>query len=114
MSTLPSKAGGQAPSPRQPVQDKVVVITGASSGVGLETARQLAGQGGEIVMIVRDQARGEHARSRVAEAAARPPPGLLTADLSVQAPLRRVAQQVRDRYGHADILVNNAGAAFSP
>jgi retinol dehydrogenase-12 len=38
---------------------------------------------------------------------------LLTADLSVQADIRRVAQEVRDRYGHVDILVNNAGAAFS-
>jgi len=54
--TLLSEArlAGQASSPRQPVRDKVIVITGASSGVGLETARQLTGQGGEIVMIVRD------------------------------------------------------------
>jgi NAD(P)-dependent dehydrogenase (short-subunit alcohol dehydrogenase family) len=72
-----------------------------------------AGQGGEIVMIVRDRARGEHARSQVAEAAAGESPVLLTADLSVQADVRRVAHQVRDRYGQVDILVNNAGAAFS-
>ena len=101
------------PSPQQPVQDKVIVISGASSGVGLETARQLAGQGGEIVMIARDQARGEHARAQVAAAAAGKPPVLLTADLSVQADVRRVAHEVKDRYGHVDILVNNAGAAFS-
>jgi NAD(P)-dependent dehydrogenase (short-subunit alcohol dehydrogenase family) len=112
MSTSRSKAGGQASSPR-PVRDKVIVITGASSGVGLETARELAGQGGETVMIVRDQARGEHARSRVAEVAAGKSPVLLMADLSVQADIRRVAQQVRDRYDHVDILVNNAGSAFS-
>jgi len=113
MSTLPSKADGQASSPRQPARDEVIVITGASSGVGLETARQLAGQGGEIVMIVRDQARGEHARSQIAEAATGKPPVLLVADLSVQADIRRVAHQVRDRYAHVDILLNNAGAAFS-
>ena len=53
MSTSPSKAGDQASSPQQLVRDKIIVITGASSGLGLETARQLAGQGGEIVMIVR-------------------------------------------------------------
>jgi len=113
MRTSRSKAGGQAPPPRQPARDKVIVITGASSGVGFETARQLAGQGGEIVMIVRDQARGEHARSQVAEAAAGKPPVLLSADLSVQADIRRAAHEVRDRYDHADILINNAGAAFS-
>ena len=113
MGTSPSKVGGQASSPQQPVRDKVIVITGASSGVGLETARQLAGQGGEIVMIVRDQARGERARSRIAGAATGKSPVLLTADLSVQADIRRVAGEVRHRYGHVDILVNNAGAAFS-
>jgi NAD(P)-dependent dehydrogenase (short-subunit alcohol dehydrogenase family) len=113
MSTSRLKAGGQAPPPRRPARDKVVVITGASSGVGLETARQLAGQGGEIVMIARDRARGEHARSQVAGAATGKPPVLLVADLSVQADIRRVAHQVKDRYDHADILVNNAGTASS-
>ena len=37
----------------------------------------------------------------------------MPADLSVQAGIRRVARQVKDRYAHVDILVNNAGAAFS-
>jgi len=113
MSTSRSEAGAQASSPRQPVLDKVIVITGASSGLGLQTARQLAGQGGEIVMITRNRAGGEHARSQVAAAATGKSPVLLTADLSVQADIRRVAQQVRDRYDHVDILINNAGAAFS-
>jgi hypothetical protein len=67
----------------QAVRDKVIVITGASSGLGLQTARQLAGQSGEIVMIVRDRASGENAQSKVAEAATGKSPVLLTADLSV-------------------------------
>jgi NAD(P)-dependent dehydrogenase (short-subunit alcohol dehydrogenase family) len=64
-------------------------------------------------MIVRDQADSERARPQVAEAAAGKPPVLLRADLSVQADIRRVADEVRHRYDHVDILVNNAGAAFS-
>jgi NAD(P)-dependent dehydrogenase (short-subunit alcohol dehydrogenase family) len=113
MITSASKPSEQAPPPQQPVRDKVVVITGASSGLGLETAKQLAGQGAEIVMIVRDRTRGGHARSQIAEVATGKSPVLLGADLSVQADIRRVAQQIRDRYDHIDILINNAGNAFN-
>src|SRR5215469_15217799 len=92
---------------------KVVVITGASSGLGLETAKQLAGQGAEIVMIVRDRTRGERARAQIARLATGKPPVLLLADLSVQADIRRVAAQVNERYHRIDVLINNAGNAFN-
>ena len=112
MITSPSKPTEQAPSPQRPVRDKIVVITGASSGLGLETAKQLAGQAAEIVMIVRDRTRGELARSQVAEVATGKSPVLLIADLSVQADIRRLAHEIRCRYDRVDILINNAGNAF--
>ncbi|MGN6167732.1 MAG: SDR family NAD(P)-dependent oxidoreductase, partial [Solirubrobacteraceae bacterium] len=92
-------------------RDKVVVVTGASSGLGLETAKQLAAQGAEIVMIARDRERGERARAQIAERAASKSPTLLLADLSVQADIRRVADEIHDRFDHVDILINNAGGA---
>jgi len=91
----------------------VVVVTGASSGLGLETAKQLATTGAEIVMVSRDETRGEQARSQVAEVAAGKPPVLILADLSVRAEVRRVADAVKDRYDRVDILINNAGSAFN-
>jgi NAD(P)-dependent dehydrogenase (short-subunit alcohol dehydrogenase family) len=99
--------------PHYAARGKVAVITGASRGVGLETAKQLGSQGAEIVMVVRDQTRGELARSQVAEVATGKPPALLIADLSVQADIRRVAEEVADRYDHVDVLLNNAGNAFN-
>ena len=96
-----------------PVHGKVVVVTGASSGLGVETAKQVAGQGAEVVMIARDLTRGEPARAQVAEVATGKPPALMFADLSVQAEVRRVAQEVLSRYDQIDILVNNAGSAFN-
>jgi NAD(P)-dependent dehydrogenase (short-subunit alcohol dehydrogenase family) len=94
-----------------PVRDKVVVVTGANSGLGLETSKQLAAQGAEIVMVSRDYERGERARAQIGEVAVRKSPILLLADLSVQADIRRVAGEIRDRFDHVDILINNAGGA---
>jgi NAD(P)-dependent dehydrogenase (short-subunit alcohol dehydrogenase family) len=95
------------------VRGKVVVITGASSGIGLETAKRLAAEGAEIVMVARDQAGGEQARTQIARVATGKPPVLLIADLSVQAQIRRLAGEIEARYQQIDILINNAGNAFT-
>jgi NAD(P)-dependent dehydrogenase (short-subunit alcohol dehydrogenase family) len=64
-------------------------------------------------MVVRDLARGEQARARIAQVATGQPPVLLLADLSVQAQIHRVADVITDRYDRIDILINNAGNAFN-
>jgi NAD(P)-dependent dehydrogenase (short-subunit alcohol dehydrogenase family) len=102
-----------SPTMRTAVRDKVVVVTGASSGLGLESAQQLAKDGAEIVMICRDRTRGEQARARVVRAATGKAPRLILADLSVQSEVRAAAQEIKDRYDAIDILINNAGSAFS-
>jgi len=113
MSVSSSTQNGRASSGAGSVRNKVVVVTGASGGLGLETARQLASQGGEVVMIGRNRDRSEAARSQVARVATGKPPVLMLADVSVQADVRRVADEVRRRYDHVDILINNAGSAFN-
>jgi NAD(P)-dependent dehydrogenase (short-subunit alcohol dehydrogenase family) len=95
------------------VRGKIVVITGASSGIGLETAKRLARQGAQIVMVVRDETRSVQARTQIAAVATGKPPVLLLADLSSQDQIRHVADEIRRRYDRIDILINNAGNAFN-
>jgi NAD(P)-dependent dehydrogenase (short-subunit alcohol dehydrogenase family) len=91
---------------------KIVLVTGASSGIGLETSRQLAGLGAHVVMVCRDPQRGGAAQQQVADAATGAMPDLLLADLSSQAAIHGLAGEVRERYSRIDVLINNAGAIF--
>lgn len=91
---------------------KIVLITGANSGVGFVTARSLAELGAEVIMVCRDRARGDLARKEIARGAAGPEPMLLLADLSSQAAIHKLADEVRARLRRIDVLINNAGAIF--
>lgn len=92
---------------------KVVLITGANSGVGLAAARGLAERGAAVVMVCRDRGRGRAARDDVARVATGPPPTLLLADLSSQAAIHILADEVHARFTRIDVLLNNAGAIFA-
>ena len=91
---------------------KTVLVTGASSGVGFVTARELARMGAQVLMVCRDMARGAHARAAVEGAATGAPPLLLLADMSLQSSVRALACDLRQRVGKIDVLINNAGAIF--
>jgi NAD(P)-dependent dehydrogenase (short-subunit alcohol dehydrogenase family) len=92
------------------LQDKVAVITGGNSGIGLATARELKQQGARVIIIGR--------KPEAVAAAAREIGGDtlgLVADVSRVADLERVFQTIREKVGHIDILFANAGvASFAP
>src|SRR5579859_1049749 len=92
---------------------KVVLITGANSGVGFATARQLAELGAVVIMVCRDPGRGSAARNAVAQVATGPEPTLLLADLSSQAAVYALSDEVHARFARIDVLLNNAGAIFA-
>jgi NAD(P)-dependent dehydrogenase (short-subunit alcohol dehydrogenase family) len=94
------------------IEGRIVVVTGANSGIGFESARGLATLGASVVMVCRDPARGAEARDAIARELNRPPPTLLLADLAEQAQVRRLAAELRDQLPRIDVLINNAGAAF--
>ena len=95
------------------MQNKTVLITGASAGVGLATAQALAANGARVLMLCRDPTRGSSALALVGAVAVGPEPVLLLADLASQRAIRDLAAQLHQRFTHLDVLINNAGAIFS-
>ena len=90
---------------------KVCLVTGATSGIGLETARALARLGATVVLLSRSPERCE-ATAKMLREESRSDVEILTADLSVQAEVRRAASEFQQRFSRLDVLVNNAGAAY--
>src|SRR5580692_9567650 len=94
------------------MRDKVVVITGATSGIGQVAAETLAGMGARIVFVARDKVRAEQCLGRLRERA----PGLNHevhyVDLSRLSEMKRVAAEIAAAEPRIDVLMNNAGALF--
>jgi short chain dehydrogenase len=92
---------------------KTVVITGATSGVGLATAILLAERGAEVVMVGRDRTRSNFMRTEIAQYASGSEPILFLADLSSQAEIHRLAEKLHGSLSRIDVLINNAAAVFA-
>jgi NAD(P)-dependent dehydrogenase (short-subunit alcohol dehydrogenase family) len=91
------------------MQGKVCIVTGATSGIGKATALGLARQQATVVLVVRNQAKGEAARQEIQSAASNQNVDLLLADLSSQASIRQLASAITERYPQVHVLINNAG-----
>ena len=91
---------------------KIVLITGASAGVGLQSAIGLAKLGAEVVMVGRDERRTAQAAALVKSQTGNPAISYLLADLSSLKDVRKLAQEFKDKYKKLDVLLNNAGAIF--
>ena len=94
------------------MQGKTVVVTGANSGIGFETAKALAGMGAHVVMICRNAQRGEAARESIVRETGNEHIDLHLADLSRQQDIRRAAGAIQKQYSKIDVMVTNAGAIF--
>lgn len=96
---------------------RTILVTGANSGLGLESARALVAHGARVLMACRNPERGEAAMVEVAKAgsAAGGTAELVVLDLTDLDSVRRAATEVRDRTGdRLDVLLNNAGVMATP
>ncbi|HVM81399.1 MAG TPA: SDR family oxidoreductase [Stellaceae bacterium] len=94
------------------MQDKLCVITGASSGIGLAAAEALARQGARLALVGRDAARTEAALARLRARVPGTRAAVHLADLARLAEVRRLGRELAAAYPAIDVLVNNAGALF--
>jgi NAD(P)-dependent dehydrogenase (short-subunit alcohol dehydrogenase family) len=94
------------------MKGKVVVITGATSGIGEVAALRLAAMGARIVLVARDSARGQKTLGRLANTGSGVTHSIHYADLSRIAEMKRVAAEIAAAEPRIDVLINNAGALF--
>src|SRR4051794_6588909 len=88
---------------------RVAVVTGANGGLGLESARALAGAGATVVMAVRDQEKAAAAEDDIRAGAADARLERVALDLGSLESVAAAAAEIRGRHGAIDILLNNAG-----
>jgi retinol dehydrogenase-12 len=92
---------------------RTCLVTGATSGIGKETAVRLATLGATVVIVARTAERGETAGEEIRRRVPGARVDALTADLADLAGVRRLAGEVLARYDRLDVLVNNAGVIMT-
>jgi short-subunit dehydrogenase len=91
-------------------KDKLAVITGASSGIGAATARRLARQGLQVVLVARRLDRLQTLSDEIRQSGGQA--HIVAADLAQESDRARIFEQIENRFGNADVLVNNAGLGW--
>ena len=87
------------------LKDKVIIITGASSGIGAETTKYLAGKGAKLIIAARRKDRLDELKDSLPEACIR----TIKADVTNFEEVQAVVDYAIDKYGRIDVMYNNAG-----
>ncbi len=88
------------------INDKIAIVTGASSGIGLSTAKLLSQKDAKVALVSRSKEKLEKLSSEIPNSVAFP------ADMSKVFEIKRMVKDVAGRFGKIDILVNNAGVGY--
>jgi NAD(P)-dependent dehydrogenase (short-subunit alcohol dehydrogenase family) len=93
---------------------RTALVTGANTGLGLQTSRVLAARGAHVVLACRNLDKAGHAASQIAAAFPGASTSTVRLDLTSQSGVRSAAGEIRARFPHLDLLVNNAGVMEVP
>jgi NAD(P)-dependent dehydrogenase (short-subunit alcohol dehydrogenase family) len=91
------------------MQERIAMVTGASSGLGKATALGLANLGFHVVMVCRDELKGDAAREEIIEKSNNTKVDVFLADLSKLSEVYNLAETFKQRSEHLHVLINNAG-----
>jgi NAD(P)-dependent dehydrogenase (short-subunit alcohol dehydrogenase family) len=94
------------------LQNQIVLVTGATSGIGKVTATDLAKSGAHVVLLARNAEKAAATQREIQAVAGHNRVDVLLADLAVLDQVRRAAAEFNARYPRLDVLVNNAGLIF--
>jgi NAD(P)-dependent dehydrogenase (short-subunit alcohol dehydrogenase family) len=101
-------------NPAQRFRDRVCIVTGGNSGIGLATVVRFAQEGGRVVVVARNPEKGEAAAVKAREAGA-PDALSIPCDVSDEAAVETTVRTTLDQFGRLDVVVNNAGLmVFKP
>jgi NAD(P)-dependent dehydrogenase (short-subunit alcohol dehydrogenase family) len=93
---------------------KIVLITGANSGIGFEAARTLSEKGATVIMAVRDLKKGQTALDQIKVQIPAADTELMQLDLADLESVRKFSDEYHSRYSSLDVLINNAGVMYPP
>ncbi len=94
------------------LKDKVAVVTGASSDIGLEISKKFVEEGAKVVLLGRQITKLEQVRKSIVDYSSKT--GAIACDLTNESQVIQAINQIMSHYGRIDILVNNAGTITDP